>query len=492
MTFEKDLFISYAHNDNDPLPPETQGWVSRFHASLEVMLERRLGHKARIWRDNKLSGNDIFSAEIVSQFPATAVLLSVLSPRYLESEWCTKELNEFCKAAERSGGLRLGNKGRVFKIFQTPVKDDSSLPDIARQMLGYEFFTLVEDKPVELDPTTYGPEVASKYNLKVAMLAWDIAQLIKQLESPSPSTSAGASKPTIYLAECSYDQSEARAALDSDLRLHGYNILPDQLLSRSEAEYKSQVEGLLQHCQLSIHVVGNGYGAVPDGPSQKSVVILQNERAIQRSRLSGLPRLIWLPDGTASELSQQQQFIDRLHNDAEAQFGADLITADLETFKGVVHANLQKLEKPAAKTEAAISSAAKLVYLICGERDRPATIRLRKFLKAQGCDVQIPLFEGDAATVRQANQDALSQCDAVIVFYGIGDEAWERTVENDLKKMKGYRGEKPVPVRYTCLAPPATPGKQELIELEERNLIVALQGYSDALFQPLLEDLQRA
>ena len=36
-----------------------------------------------------------------------------------------------------------------------------------------------------------------------------------------------------------------------------------------------------------------------------------------------------------------------------------------------------------------------------------ATIPLRKFLKSPGMRVQIPLFEGDAATVRQNNQDLL-------------------------------------------------------------------------------------
>jgi hypothetical protein len=34
-SFEKHLFISYAHIDNQPLPPKKEGWISRFHATLE-------------------------------------------------------------------------------------------------------------------------------------------------------------------------------------------------------------------------------------------------------------------------------------------------------------------------------------------------------------------------------------------------------------------------------------------------------------------------
>jgi len=41
---------------------------------------------------------------------------------------------------------------------------------------------------------------------------------------------------------------------------------------------------LLKRCQLSIHLVGEAYGGVPDGRSQKSVVVLQNELAAKRSK----------------------------------------------------------------------------------------------------------------------------------------------------------------------------------------------------------------
>jgi len=48
---------------------------------------------------------------------------------------------------------------------------------------------------------------------------------------------------------------------------------------------------------------------VPDGPSEKSVVILQNELAIQHAKKSGLERVIWLAEGTATQSPRQQAFI---------------------------------------------------------------------------------------------------------------------------------------------------------------------------------------
>ena len=119
--FRNDLFISYSHIDNQPIRPEDKGWISRFHASLEALLSMRLGQTAKIWRDDKLQGNDIFSDEIIQQFAHTAVFLSILTPRYLKSEWCTREVREFCEQAKQSGGIVIDNKARVFKIMKTPV-----------------------------------------------------------------------------------------------------------------------------------------------------------------------------------------------------------------------------------------------------------------------------------------------------------------------------------------------------------------------------------
>src|SRR4029453_5742311 len=121
MKFDHHAFISYAHIDNEPLTPGQKGWVAQFHATLQTMLSQRLGEKARIWRDDKLEGNDMFAQEIVDQFARTALLISILSPRYVRSEWCTRELRAFCEAAALTGGVTIGNKSRIFKVVKTPA-----------------------------------------------------------------------------------------------------------------------------------------------------------------------------------------------------------------------------------------------------------------------------------------------------------------------------------------------------------------------------------
>jgi len=485
MDFQRHAFISYAHIDNVPLTEHQQGWITHFHNTLSTMLSMRIGRKAEIWRDPKLSGNDLFADEIVQQFPRTELLISVLTPRYAKSEWCTREVQEFCKAAEKTGGLVVGNKSRVLKVIKLPVDDEGALPQVMREALGYSFYEFDDQHvPLELD-SAYGDDFSRKYNLKLAKLAFDVAQLIKTIECPPAAGdklkedgSAANQNLSVYLAECGFDRRDAREALESELRFHGYSVFPDIQLPRTEEGYLAAVEGFLARCELSIHLVGTRYGVVPDGPSEKSVTILQNELAIERSKKFGLRRIISLPEGTKSESAAQLEFIQRLLTDAELQAGADLVTGDTEDLKEAVRGVLKALRKPEPPPPERHGN--KLIYLICDATDRSATIALRKFLRSREYEVKIPLFEGDAAVVRQSNQDLLAECDAAILFYGNGGECWKRSIETELKKASAFRGAKPSLASYIYLADPATECKQELIELEEPNLINGMQGFSEA------------
>lgn len=492
MAYEHDLFISYAHIDNQPLTAEQLGWVTRFHATLAAQLSMRLGSVAQIWRDDKLRGNDVFTDEIVQQFGRTALLVSVLTPRYLASDWCRRELSAFCDLAARSGGLAPGNKARVFKVVKTPVEDQGTLPPQVRDTKGYEFFTECDGAPLELDPA-YGVRFSEGYFRMVGILAWELAQQLKTLQSDpvqaaNDAAPAAASGPQVYLAECTADRREVRALLEAELRLHGLRVLPDRPLPRDdEARYLADCGAMLAQCALSIHLVGAVYGAVPDGQGDKSISVLQNEVAARQCRQGRLTRLIWLPEGTRSAQPQQQAFLRSLLEDDEAQFGADLLTGDTEQLKAVMHTTLQKLAKPAPPSLPPAGDAGRhvpSVYLLCDERDRKASVPLRRWLRDQGVEVALPAFEGSAAAVREANDRQVASCDALLLFYGAGDEAWKRTTDSELHKRRGQRGGAAVPL-FTWLAEPSTPDKADLADLADEGLIDARAGFDAGLLQPV-------
>lgn len=498
MRFGKHLFISYAHLDNQPVAENDVGWVSRIHRSLEAILSMRLGRKAEIWRDERLQGNDAFAQEILAQFPDTAALVAVVSPRYLQSEWCLREARGFCEAAQNAGGLWVENKARVFKVVTLPLENQAALPAPMRETLGFDFYVRDPDgTEKELNPA-YDPALGPKLANECVRLAQNIAALVKKLEAlPAPGAAAAPpaaspDKPVVYLAECSKDRRDDRTALRTELQMRGYPVVPEGQLPIDEDQYRAEVARLLAGSALSVHLVGALYGAVCDGESQQSVVVLQNELAVQRSRAAGLKRIVSLPEGLAATDPRQQAFVARLHGDAEVQFGADVITADLEHVKGAVQAALTRLENPPAAAVAPGNAGGPLVYLVCDERDRKASVPLRRCLKEAGLEVQMPVFEGDAASVRSANQERLAGCDAVLVFYGAGTEAWKASVDSDLRKAAALRPGRPAPRVFTWLAEPASAAKTDCLDMGEPNLIDALQGFSEAAAAPLVAALRGA
>jgi len=351
MKFANHLFISYAWLDNERTEPQDPGWVDRFHASLNAYLSTSLGEKPVIWRDLKLRRNEVLTDEIAEQLPKSALLVSILSPRYFESPWCLKEIEEFCRIAEDQGGLVIDNKMRNVRVLLKPLEDEllEKLPGRLKDQLGYEFYAKREcGKTERLDPR-FGDEVKAAFTRQISILADELAETINRLEAQEnpksksrPPGPEGPPKPIVYLAECSWDRGDDREKIRAELHSTGYIVLPEPgtRLPQMEADYAAEVDRLLESCRLSIHIVGANGGTILNGPARQDAVQLQNEIAAQKSGGDRLSRLIWLPAASSAQ-PEQQTFIDDLRSKAELQRGADLIEDNLEALKNTLRLALK-------------------------------------------------------------------------------------------------------------------------------------------------------
>ncbi len=501
MPFANHVFISYAHDNNRPIEVDGLGWVEHFQGALDGFLGRRYG-KAKIWRDERLRGNDDFSKEIFDKIEDTALMVSVISPSYVQSKWCRDEASKFCEVAELRLGLKIDNKARAFKVILEPITSQDALPAPMRDALGFDFFERDGSRVRELDPA-FGGELKAKFNLAVADLAGDIAELLRRIDAtpadaPAPrpaitpaqavATTAllAASAPigngvSVYLAECNYDQRDVRKALNAELRARNYRVLPDRELPRDEAEYRTEVARMLEECALSIHVVGSVYGSVPDGPSQMSGVMIQNALSVARARTAKLKRVIALPAGTTSDDAEQQAFITAVDRDPNVQFEADVITAGLEAVKTAVQT---ALTPPAPPPVAAPSGDTASVYVIFDVNDRKdeSLMELRKSLVARGLTLRRPVFDGDAEAVRRTHEAHLSECDAVVIYYGAGTDSWKQSIDSDVEKAKGRRAGSKTQAVLNWIAAPSTFDKEDLLGLgDPASLIDGRQGVTQAL-----------
>ena len=506
--FKEHVFISYAHRDNQT-PAGGKGWVTQFDEALRTYLGQRLGVDPLVWRDaGALQGNSALTPEILEGLASSAVLVSVLSPSYVNSQWCQRELNEFCKRADQHGGLLVANKSRVLKVIMIPPGSTDALPDALHDVLDYRFYRESEDGALSLafDPSL-DSENRTLFIQAVARVAADAARLIKDLESTATgSNQATTAAPSganekitasedavhIFLADCTPDRREDRERLASDLKLSGHIILPETTLPiEIESEYRQSSAKLLQKCQVSIHMIGNRYGVVPDGDSEKSIIELQNEVAASMSQGGALRRIIWLPNETQPQGDRQKDFIARLHSEATAQAGADLVSGNYEELTSTVHRLIKSLRSTDTPQAKDAQQTEKSIYLVCSEGDLKQTIPLRKWLKQAGIEVERPVFDGNAQTLRKANQELIRRCSGLLVYYGSCEDTWFRAIESDHRKIRTYRAGMAAIPRYTYIDAPDRAVKQDLLDMDDGGLVIdGRNGFKPGLLDPLLKDLQ--
>ena len=198
--FDEDVFISYAHFDDDKFGAETCGWVTQLHEDLEQRVRIHLGTDVRLWRDCDIRNNDEFTNKILNRLVRTATFLCVLSPGFLQRDWCKRELELFAAHAEnRSGILVDEERSRIFKVEKVPV-ERNSLPPPMQGTKTYKFYQPDPGQPkktVELRPL-FGPDYLRRYFEALNDLAKDIADLLKGMLEGASAPKTG---PVVYVAE---------------------------------------------------------------------------------------------------------------------------------------------------------------------------------------------------------------------------------------------------------------------------------------------------
>ena len=141
---EHDVFVSYAHADNEPPADYDKGWVTHLIEQVRngLGMEACPGHD--VWTDTGLAGNVELTKQIVEVLESAATLVVVLSPAYVDSEWCRRERDWFLKFVEEHGG-----GGRVFVVERDKVENR---PREFDDLLPYRFWEQPDPNASTLTP----------------------------------------------------------------------------------------------------------------------------------------------------------------------------------------------------------------------------------------------------------------------------------------------------------------------------------------------------
>jgi hypothetical protein len=492
MPFEHDIFISYAHVDNKPFD-NPRGWVDSFSERLALRLAQLIGSEPDIWRDTRLQGNEYFSGSIGDGISATRLLLSVISPRYVNSDWCRGELAEFDRRASQTGGASVGNLSRVFKVVKTHVAEEE-MPEELRGLLGYHFYALDErGRPREFRPDD-PPNKDQRYWDKLEDLAIDIVQAIKALgikrdDRPSHAEveDDGDARPLekkVYLAETTADVSAERDRIRRELQQRGFYVLPDRELPRRAPDFQESVREHLSRCSLSVQLVGSTYGLIPEGEEESSIVRLQEEIAAERATAdSNFARLIWIPTGLQPVGARHQRFVEHLQTSLGA--GAELLQTSIEDLKLRV---LEKLTtKPKLETAQPVEgNAQKNIYLMCDNRDLDDVTPIEDYLFNEGFEITNSAIMGEGEDLAQYHREKLRTCDAALIYYGNANPMWLDLKLADLQKAPEWGRTRALSARAVYVGAPHSVAKTRFRTHKVPLVIQNFENFRPDALQPFV------
>jgi predicted Ser/Thr protein kinase len=457
-----DVLLNYAAIDDFALHDGKPGWVSQLHRNLEVRMEQLSGEKVRIARLPENAISPVIEAELLEHVPQAKAMISVVSPPFVNSPLCRREVEQFWHGAEQSGGRYIKEKSRLLKVLKTAISEQQmprQLVDIFSPLFGFEFFEIdAETGRVREFDETFGPALKQRFFERVYDLAYDgcqVLSLLKQVRARDvPPAVPGPDRRWVYLATTTSDVADERDRIKRELLERGHVVLPDAPLPMLSRDVESTVRDCLARCTIAIHLLGRRYGVTPEDSSE-SIPAMQVRLTADRSLGPDLQRLIWMPGGDEPADERQRAFLRRVQEDAALHHRAEIIEGNLNLLKkDLIRRLAPPEEKPKGTAPAKSPSGAPKLYLICDPKDEPAVEALEDYLFAAGLEVMLPAFDGNDADAAALHQDNLLTCNAVLVYYGAAPRAWVDIKLRELLKATGYGREAPIAVQAVYIAPP--------------------------------------
>lgn len=479
------VFVSHASLDDD-LPSDARarkhakGFVSYLVEELRWMLgQRGLGRDIWLDTDNLRAGNN-WKATILEELRERDILLAIVSPNFIDSDYCKEEVSIFWDRLRKTDGGRPS----IFRIDKYPLPANDSLPECLRDAHAIPFY--------DQDPQTGHVEeyywrgktrFPRLYEKTIRKLAEDIRACVSGGAPPPPPPPPPPPGLTVYLAKPGVDLTDAYQSLVRELQGRGHTVVPDPASEIPDdgdvaAEF---VRSAMARANLSVHLVGEREGKQPDGLTQRIVpwqLALARETAAHKA---GFHRLIWAPKilpGRSDAVAERDavRVLANLDRSAESD---ELVDDTAARFKDVL---LQRLSQPSGQTAPLTAKALTHIYLLFEKGDRPYAMRTTADLKALGARI----------TAGSLNSDfrAAAACDHVAACWG---EAGEAEMLAALASLRPHLREN---ARIGLLIyPPATDAKQFALDIDsfgEADLILdASESLDPAQLAPLLAKTRR-
>lgn len=393
-----DIFISYAHIDDQLYANEAKGWVTHFFNNLRNEVTSKLGRAefCDLWKDFRLSGNSAITPEIEQQLRSTHTLVILLSAGWLASPWCRYELEFFSQ--------RFAAQDKRIFVVELDRIDAAQKPPILRDLLTYRFWRSNDRERIRRLGFPV-PQISDQaYFDELCDLSSDLVKLLRSIHPPTPTPLAKAipaatqlptaaaqpaAQATMYVAPVNDALYEQRASLISHLAQLGIAALP---LNNDWDE--STFAADMAQCAHFVQLLDAGwsYGI----PLKQHALALAAGKPVAQWRESQL-------DYSAARAEQKALLL-----------GATVMAATLTEFTR--HLQEKIFPKP-PDTPPPRESDDTLVFVHACPDDIAPAREVAAELGAKGYDALLPSYQGSPADISRKIERNYKSCDVLLVLH---------------------------------------------------------------------------
>jgi len=455
-----DIFISYARDDDVPPPdrPDKKGFVSFLDESVQYEFRDLGPDRPKIWRDVKrISDGDQFTPEIETALKEASFLVVVLSPNWMASHWCNRELESFVRYHGPDG---IGE--RIIVVGKRYI-DPNRRPLPLQGQTGFEFYARNRDPDDIAGDTEFfdrGEARDERYWQKLRAL---VACLLKRKPAPPPAAVYPPSGRTIYVAKPASDMRAGYDRIVSELVGRGHTVVPAPLEDIPLKSAVGVIDAALSSAEISIHLLGEKAGDAPE--DQLPMVKLQLARAAAQMGKDGrgsFHRLVWAPGlwSAQSDAGQPVQESVRHPVDVLAKFDRQLPTDKVEgdslsKFVDFINQHLVAITPPRLPSGLLAGNNGDIsLYLYHSQEDSDYALNLAQALQQRKLEALLPVFDGPDADIKSFNGKQLAQCDAVVLCWASASEVWVRAQASGLRNWQELGRKQQFSYRAVVAAPP--------------------------------------
>ena len=462
--FKFELFVSYAHLDDQPVFGQKLGWVTVLKENLNTAISGKLGTKSDFWMDDRLVSQATFSSPILDGLKGSAALLVIASPAYLKSYWCKRERGGFLEGLQDH---RMAQR----PIFIVTI-DDLNLPEEFGDCLPVKFWQRQTDgaAPQRLGDPLPAPEHHIYWD-RLNDLSFKITQELLRFKSAQegPVLPKNDSH-VIFLAEVTDDLMEDYDRVKRSLEQAGILVLPDRVYPRDTPEaFAVAMQEDLARCKAFVQLLGEFSGHVRGW--DRSMAALQYEAA-QRPGVKVLQRRCFKLAPEAVKKDDHRALV----------FGPTVVNVDLEEFiRDVVNVAKQVKEVIGPRDNGEL-----LVFVDNDADDAKTAADLCQFFDEQGIGYLKPGKHETAEEMRAELEENLTLCDGLVLIYGRTQASWVRQQLKEAIKIKGVRT-RPLKHVVLCHAEPEDDKVDPGIKLSNQRVVDCRHGLDASAHQELTD-----